>query len=152
MGSVCALGPCMWAGVGVGRCVYMRIHVCASKRHERERGLSKEGRSAIRIIFTGTQLEILFWPGHWAFTTWSMFKEEQLDAGKSPVAMSHVKQMKELGRFGLDKNRGEGGWGNGEGWHCSLGRIVKVSPRARKTEIWVQFKGKPSNSTRNVCL
>lgn len=60
-----------------------------------------------RTIFTGTQLEILFWPGHWAFTTWSTFKEEQLDVGRSLVAVSRVKRMKELGRFGLDENRGE---------------------------------------------
>lgn len=62
-----------------------------------------------------------------------MFKEEQLDMGRSLAAMSHVKQMKELGKFGLDKNRGGWGWGTGEGWHCSLGRIMKVSAGARRT-------------------
>lgn len=30
---------------------------------------------------------------------------------KSLVAVSRVKWMKELGRFGLDENRGEWGWG-----------------------------------------
>lgn len=64
----------------------------------------RESQSS-RIIFMGAQLEILFWPGHWAFTTWSMYKEEQLHAGRSLAAISYVKQMKELGRFGLDKNR-----------------------------------------------
>lgn len=77
----------------------------------------------------GAQLEILFWPGHWAFTTWSMYKEEQLHAGRSLAAISYVKQMKELGGLAWIKT-GEWGWGNEEGWYCSLGRI---STRARRT-------------------
>ena len=130
-------------------CVFVAMCLCTMSVNV---GFQKRESQPSRTIFTGTQLEILFWPGHWAFTTWSMLKEEQLDAGRGLVAMSHVKQMKELGRFGLDKNRGEWGWGNGEGWHCSLGRIVKVSARARKREIWVQFKEKPPNSNRNDCF
>lgn len=71
---------------------------------------------------------------------------------RSLATMSHDKQNKKLGRFGLDKNRGEGGsWGNGEGWHCSLGKIMKASSRTR-TWIWVPFKEKSSNSNRHSCF
>lgn len=131
----------------------MYVCICGyvSVYHECERGLPKEGKSAIQdYIYRDTAGNPLLATGHWAFTTWSMLKEEQLDAGRSLVAISHVKQMKELGRFGLDKNRGEWGWG--KGWRCSLGRIMKVSARARKTEIWVQFREKPPNSNRNDCF
>lgn len=95
-------------------------------------GFQKRESQPSRTIFTEAQLELLFWPGHWVVSTWSTFKEEQSDTDRSLAAMSHVKHNKELGRFGLNKNRGEGGfWGNGEGWHCSLGKIMKVSSRTR---------------------
>lgn len=43
-----------------------------------------------------------------------MFKEKQVDMGEGLEAMSHVKQMKKLGKFGLGKNRVSWGWDNGE--------------------------------------
>lgn len=113
-------------------CVYVCINGSVSVQHECDVGFQKKESQPSRTIFTGAQLEIFFWQGHWVVSTWNMFKEEQLDMDRSLAAMSHVNQIKELGRFGPDKNKGEGGfWGNGEGWHCSLGKIMKASSRAR---------------------
>lgn len=77
-------------------------------------GFQKRESQPSRTIFIGAQLENLFWPGHWTFISWSMFKEKQVDMGEGLEAMSHVKQMKKLGKFGLGKNRVSWGWDNGE--------------------------------------
>lgn len=137
---------CRWECVHM--CVFMATCLCTMSGNlvfqQRESQPS-------RTIFTGTQLEILFGPGHWAFTIWSTFKKEQLDVGRSLVAMSHVKQKKELGRFGLDENRGEWGWGTERVGTVLLEGSWRSAPDSEK-EIWVQLKEKPSNSNRNDCL
>lgn len=118
-----------------GMCTYVCVYGYVSVYHEWEPGLPTEGKSTIQdYIYRDTAGNPLG-PGHWAFTIWSTFKKEQLDVGRSLVAMSHVKQKKELGRFGLDENRGEWGGERREGWHCPLGRIMKVSTRFRKRDL-----------------
>lgn len=59
-------GMCMYGCIYGYVYAYLGCGMCFQKRESQPS----------RAIFIGTQLEILIWPGHWAFITSSMFKEE----------------------------------------------------------------------------
>lgn len=84
----------LWACVGMGMCMYVCIYGSVSELYGCDVGFQKRASQPSRTVFTGAHLEILFWPGHWAFSTWSTSKEEQLDMGRSLIAMSYIKHMK----------------------------------------------------------
>lgn len=89
MYEVCALGDI------VGGNVHMCVFMATCLKYEWEPGLPTEGKSAIQTYaFTGLLANPLGLVSIWA--NLEHIQKEQLDVGRSLVAMSHVKQ-KELG-------------------------------------------------------